>query len=167
MAQHEAFLRTSTALVGITSAMVLSGINIGTSLLFMPHLTALPIDTSAKIFDKLFHDGAKAVVPLAAASILSFTYLAYDTVPKRSEFAGAAGLVVATLLWTRVVVMPVNDRLIAIARGNAEARIGGGSRVAGGGRSEVEALLGSWKWMNYVRGFAALGAGLLALGAVL
>lgn len=167
MAQAQPILRTSTALVGITSAMVLSGINIGTSLLFVPHLTALPTETSTKIFDRLFHDGAKAVVPLAAASILSFAYLAYDTVPKRSEFAGAAGLVAATLVWTRVVIMPVNERLIAIARGKEEGRIGGGSRVAGGGRSEVEALLGSWQWMNYARGFGALGAGLLALGAIL
>lgn len=167
MAGPQPVLRTTTALLGITSALVLSGINIGTSLLFVPHLSALPTETSTKIFDQLFHDGAKAVVPLAAASILSFGYLAYETAPKRTEFAAATGLVVATLAWTQLVVMPVNERLIAIARGTGEGRIGGGSRVDGGGRSEVEGLLASWQWMNYVRGFGALGAGLFALSAVL
>lgn len=126
MADSSPVQRTTATLLGITSSFLLSGINIGTSLLFVPHLFTLPTETSTKIFDKLFDDGAKAVVPLAAASIASFAYLAYETPLRRSELAVAAGLVGATLVWTRVVVMPVNERLIEIARGKEEGKIGGG-----------------------------------------
>lgn len=156
-------IRTTATLLGITSTLVLSGINIGTSLLFVPHLPTLPIEDSTRIFAGLYHDGAKAVVPLAATSILSYAYLA-ATAPASRSWALAAGLVVSTLAWTRIVVMPVNKRLVDIARsGGGEARVGGGGRD---GMSEVEGLLESWCWMNYVRGGVALAAGMVALRAV-
>lgn len=196
-------LRTTTAVLGITSTLVLSGINIGTSLLFVPHLYAITTTTannpdeplpSARIFDGLYHTGAKAVVPLAAAGILSLGGLAassyyqyyYYYSPASSasspfssshlsrgaghlaatttataapalQLALAAGLVASTLVWTRVVVMPVNNRLVGLARGRAK-----GSDE----RGEVAALLRRWERMNYVRGFVALAAGVLALSAV-
>lgn len=159
-------VRTTTTLLGITSTFVLSGINIGTSLLFVPHLYGLPIETSTRIFDSLYHDGAKAVVPLAATSILSYSYLAYDLPLQRTELAVAAGLVVSTLAWTQMVVMPVNHRLVSIARMSGSGKVGSGDKVGDGGKSEVEGLLGSWRWMNYVRGLVALAAGLVALNAV-
>lgn len=177
-------LRTTTAVLGITSTLVLSGINIGTSLLFVPHLYAITTTTtnnpeeplpSARIFDGLYHTGAKAVVPLAAAGILSFAGLAAASshhlsghlttaaaaaaaaAPPTLQLAVAAGLVASTLVWTRVVVMPVNNRLVGLARGRAK-----GSDE----RGEVAALLRRWERMNYVRGFVALAAGVLALCAV-
>lgn len=167
-------IRTTATLLGITSTFLLSGINIGTSLLFVPHLYTLPIETSSRIFDSLYHDGAKAVVPLAATSILSYSYLAYTTTaaaaagatPKRTELVVAAGLVVSTLAWTQLVVMPVNHRLVSIARKGESGKVGGGEKVGGGGMSEVEGLLASWRWMNYVRGFVAMAAGLVALDAL-
>lgn len=169
MADHNS-VRTTATLLGITSTFVLSGINIGTSFLFVPHLYTLPIETSTRIFDSLYHDGAKAVVPLAATSILSYGYLAYTdaAAAKRTELAVAAGLVVSTLAWTQLVVMPVNNRLVSIARKGGSGKVGGGREsVAGGkGTSEVEGLLGSWRWMNYVRGFVALAAGVVALNAL-
>lgn len=190
--------RTTTAVLGITSTLVLSGINIGTSLLFVPHLYAITTTTannpdeplpSARIFDGLYHTGAKAVVPLAAAGILSLGGLAASsyyhasnanqhlsslssslphlgghpaaatttTTTQALPLALAAGLVASTLVWTRVVVMPVNNRLVGLARGRAK-----GSDE----RGEVAALLRRWERMNYVRGFVALAAGVLALAAV-
>lgn len=168
MAEYNNVGRTTTTLLGITSTLVLAGINIGTSLLFVPHLYTLPIETSTRIFDSLYHDGAKAVVPLAATSILSYTYLAayHATAEQRTELAVAAGLVVSTLVWTQLVVMPVNNRLVSIARKGGSGKVGGGEKAGGGGTSEVEGLLASWRWMNYVRGFVALAAGLVALNAV-
>lgn len=163
-------IRTTTTLLGITSTFVLSGINIGTSLLFVPHLYTLPIETSTRIFDSLYHDGAKVVVPLAATSILSYSYLAYTTAAaattKRTELVVAAGLVVSTLAWTQLVVMPVNHRLVRIARKGGSGKVGGGEKVGGGGMSEVEGLLASWRWMNYFRGIVALAAGVVALNAL-
>lgn len=176
MADHNP-IRTTATLLGITSTFVLSGINIGTSLLFVPHLYTLPIETSTRIFDSLYHDGAKAVVPLAATSILSYSYLAYAGAgpvagagaaanAKHTELVVAAGLVVSTLAWTQLVVMPVNHRLVSIARQGGSGKVGGGEKVGGGGMSEVEGLLASWRWMNYVRGFVALAAGVVALNAL-
>jgi hypothetical protein len=171
-------LRSTASLVGITSTLMVSGFNISTSHLFVPHMYKLDTQLSTRIFDHLYHDGLKVVVPLAAAGIASFSYLAYTSPSpslspspspyagvlgtsfrKRPVFALAAGLMVATLAWTRVVIMPVNERLISIAR-EAGAR----DKVSVG---DVEDLLRRWWWMNYVRGAGALAAGVLALAASL
>lgn len=164
--------RGTSAILGITSTLVLSGINIGTSLLFVPRMYTLPIATSTAIFDKLYHNGAKVVVPLAGLAITSFGYLSYSALASSDQYhhngtgdhgagavlAVAAGLVVSTLAWTRVVVMPVNNQLVDMAH-DAHLRERAGPKV-------VETLLRKWRWMNYVRGFIALGAGVLALTAV-
>ncbi|KAG6357168.1 hypothetical protein INS49_015045 [Diaporthe citri] len=175
-------LRPTASLVGITSTLMLSGFNISTSTLFVPLMYKLDKQTSARMFDRLYHDGIKVVVPLAAAGITSFGYLAYTSpspspspvggvgvgvgagvlgtgLSKSLAFSVAAGLVVATLAWTRVVVMPVNERLISVAR-----EVGAKDKVSAG---DVEALLRRWWWMNYVRGAGALAAGVLALAASL
>lgn len=164
-------LRSTASLVGITSTLLLSGFNISTSHLFVPLMYRLDKQTSARMFDRLYHDGIKVVVPLAAVGITSFGYLAYTSpspspvgvlgtgLSKRPAFALAAALVVATLAWTRLVVMPVNERLISIAR-----EVGAKDKVSAG---DVEALLRRWWWMNYVRGAGALAAGVLALAASL
>lgn len=172
-------LRSTASLVGITSTLMLSGFNISTSHLFVPLMYKLDKQTSARMFDRLYHDGMKVVVPMAAAGITSFSYLAYSSpspslagvdfgvgsgvigtsLGKRPAFALAAGLVVATLVWTRVVVMPVNERLVSFAR-----EVGAQDKVSAG---DVEALLRRWWWMNYVRGAGALAAGVLALAASL
>lgn len=181
MADNTTLLRSTASLVGITSTIMLSGFNISTSHLFVPLMYRLDKQTSSRMFDRLYHDGIKVVVPLAAAGIASFGYLAYTSpapsdpatghgaaaqsvlgagiLGKRPAFALAAGLVVATLVWTRVVVMPVNERLISVAR-----EVGAKDKVSAG---DVEALLRRWWWMNYVRGAGALAAGVLALAASL
>lgn len=150
--QPTPLLLRSTTILGLTSTLLLSGLNLTTSLLFIPHLPPLPTETSTRIFTHLYHNGMKAVVPLAATGIASFCYLAYAT--NEPKLAVASGLVASTLVWTRIVVMPVNERLIAI------------SKTTSGTKEEVEGLLRAWSWMNYVRGFIALGGGLLALSAV-
>lgn len=178
-------LRNTATLVGITSAFTVSGFNLASSHLFVPLMYKLPASTSARMFDGLYHDGMKAVVPLAAVAIASFSFSAYSSdgggggggtkppslfllgsvVPmlrRRAAFAAAAGAVVAMLAWTRVVMMPVNERLLGVSRG-AGARAGAKATP----EEEVEGLLRRWRWMNYVRGFGALVAGLIALGATL
>lgn len=159
-------IRGTTAVLGITSTLVLSGINIATSLLFVPRMYPLPIATSTAIFDKLYHNGAQVVVPLAGVGITSLAFLSYDGYQRHNNsghggstaLGVAAGLVVGTLAWTKLIVMPVSNQLIGMAH-DAQRREDAGPAV-------VEALLRKWKWMNYVRGFVALGAGVLALTAV-
>ncbi|KAK2595823.1 hypothetical protein N8I77_013616 [Diaporthe amygdali] len=167
-------LRSTASLLGITSTILLSGFNISTSHLFVPLMYKLEKQTSARMFDRLYHDGLKVVVPLAATAITSFSYLSYTSSSSSSyssagvlgtslargpAFAVAAGLVTATLAWTAIVVMPVNQKLISIAR-----EVGAKDKVSAG---DVEALLRRWWWMNYVRGAGALVAGVLALAASL
>lgn len=166
-------LRSTATLLGVTSTILLSGFNISTSHLFVPLMYKLEKQTSARMFDRLYHDGLKVVVPLAATAITSFSYLSYTSSSSPSSSAGvlgtslargpafavAAGLVTATLAWTAIVVMPVNQKLISIAR-----EVGAKDKVSAG---DVEALLRRWWWMNYVRGAGALVAGVLALAASL
>lgn len=164
-------LRGTTAVLGITSTLVLAGVNIGTSLLFVPRLSTLPMASSTAIFDRLYHDGAQVLVPLAGVGIASFGYLSYyyhQSAPVLASshgsssfspvFGVAAGLVASTLLWTRTIIWPVNQRLIGMAR-DAERREMAGPNV-------VNEDLRRWRWMNYMRGFVALGAGVLALTAL-
>lgn len=169
MADTTTLLRSTATLVGITSTLMVSGFNMSTSYLFVPLMYKLEKETSARMFDRLYHNGLKVVVPLAAASITSFGYLAYTSPPSSAVAGGvlgtglanalAAALMTATLAWTRVVIMPVNQRLISIAR-----EVGAKDKVSAG---DVEALLRRWWWMNYVRGAGALAAGVLALAASL
>lgn len=169
MADTTTLLRSTATLVGITSTLMVSGFNMSTSHLFVPLMYKLEKETSARMFDRLYHDGLKVVVPLAAAGITSFGYLAYTSPPSSTVAGGvlgtglanalAAALMTATLAWTRLVIMPVNERLISIAR-----EVGAKDKVSAG---DVETLLRRWWWMNYVRGAGALAAGVLALAASL
>lgn len=166
MADH---IRGTTAVLGITSTLVLSGLSIATSLLFVPRMYPLPLATSTALFDKLYHNGVQVCVPLTVVAAAALGYLGHHSYHYHGASSSyhqydhrglsvAAALVLSTLAWTGLVVMPVNNRLLDMAH-DAHKREEAGPAV-------VEALLRKWKWMNYVRGFVALGAGVLALTAV-
>ncbi|KIX10059.1 uncharacterized protein Z518_01140 [Rhinocladiella mackenziei CBS 650.93] len=145
-------LRTTT-LLGLGSAIYLSGINFSASHLTLPILYRLPKDTSTSAFAELYSRGAYTVVPLAIFSTLCTGASAYLDPEKRVGYAIAAGLTFATLPWTQFAMMETNKNLIKISEETTVSE-----KKSDG---EVERMLRQWKWMNMVR------AALAAVGAVL
>ncbi|ETN41893.1 uncharacterized protein HMPREF1541_03832 [Cyphellophora europaea CBS 101466] len=141
---------TSLQAIGITCALLHSGISAGSSLLTLPILQRLPAGTALDIWTEFFDRGLAVVVPLAIASTVASATAAYLTPPKRNTLAAAGGLVISTLIWTALVMAPGIQRMILLNDSAAELE-----KAAAG---EVLALLKAWSWQNMVR-FALSGAG--------
>ncbi|KAL8797822.1 MAG: hypothetical protein Q9195_000174 [Heterodermia aff. obscurata] len=145
-------------LLGLTTSLLLSGINLGTSLLTMPTLYHLPPSTSTPIFRQLYVSGAATLVPLGIFSASCSAVAAYLH-PSQRPLLGSAALATGLQTpWTLLLMMGTNDRLSAIAGSGVEQE-----KVE---RREVEGLLKKWTWMNGVRGMMALVGGLAGLGAL-
>ncbi|OJD34463.1 uncharacterized protein BKCO1_23000136 [Diplodia corticola] len=152
--EPSALVRT-TAILGFSSSIYLSGIYFSSSQLTLPILYRLPSATSTSVFDEFYHRGAVTVVPLALASTLCSGLAAYLQPVGRATFACAGALTIATLGWTRLAMMGTIDALIAAAN---DERV----------REEMEAgevveKLKTWRWMNMVRAGLSLAGGMAGL----
>lgn len=138
--------------LGLTSTLILSGINFGASHLTIPLLYNLPIPISSRAFSSLYHRGAMTVVPITLFAGLNFGALAYLIPAQRITYAVAGIVPLSALAWTQLVMMGTNQRLCGFAEmGEAERE-----KVS---VQEVDELLARWRWMNFVRaGLAAVGA---------
>ncbi|KAM5515861.1 hypothetical protein FOXYSP1_02813 [Fusarium oxysporum f. sp. phaseoli] len=129
---------------GLTSSLVLAGINLGSSHLTVPLLYNQPTSINTPFFKDFYTRGAVTLVPLALFSGASSGVVAY-LVPAQLALDGA---------W----MMATNNRLNDIAASSVEQE-----KV---GRDEVVALLKKWRWMNIVRGLLAFTGGLSAILAL-
>ncbi|KAI4240236.1 MAG: hypothetical protein L6R40_005265 [Gallowayella cf. fulva] len=144
--------------LGLTSSIFLSGMNLGTSYLTIPTLYPLPPSISTPIFHQLYIKGALSLVPLGLFSASCSAIAAYLLPAQRQLWATAALATVAQTPWTLLVMMKTNDRLNAIAASKTEQEKAS--------REEVEGLLRRWAWMNGVRGLLAMAGGLLGAWAI-
>lgn len=151
-------LRTTTGL-GILASLILSGIGLGTSHITLPFLYPLAPSTSTPLFTQLYHRGAATIVPLGLFGAFCLGASAYLDPEKRTAYAIAGLATLSQLLWTLVVMMGINQRLLAIA-GDGRIR----EKVD---HAEVEGLLRKWKWMNNVRAGMALVGGVVGLCTVM
>ncbi|EXJ80036.1 hypothetical protein A1O3_08322 [Capronia epimyces CBS 606.96] len=149
-----AILSTS-ALLGLSTSLYLSGVHFSASQLTLPILYRLPAATSTSIFTELYYRGAKTIVPLALLSSLSTGLAAILDPERRVGYAVAAGLTLATLPWTRLAMTGTIETLIGLSN-DAAAR----EKVQDG---EVEGLLRRWNWMNLVRSVLDGMGGIVAL----
>ncbi|KAF8847928.1 DUF1772-domain-containing protein, partial [Acephala macrosclerotiorum] len=139
----ETTIRTSQIL-GLTTSLLLSGINISASLLTLPTLYSLPPSTSTPIFSQLYYRGAASLVPLGLFSASCSLLTAYLHPAQRTLWAIAGVATLSQTPWTLLVMMPGIKRLNGIAESEVERE-----KVR---REEVEGLLRQWTWMNFVRG---------------
>ncbi|KAK7894139.1 hypothetical protein LTR67_006842 [Exophiala xenobiotica] len=146
----------TTSFLGFTSSIWLSGIYYSQSHLTIPLLYDLAEDTSASIFQDLYHSGAKLIVPIVLTSVLSSGTSAYLDSEKRVPYAIAALATIGTLIWTRTVMMGGIERLIALAKNEPRLR----EKMQPG---EVVELLKQWRWMNMVRAALAGIGGIVGL----
>jgi hypothetical protein len=146
--------------LGLSSSLILSGINFGASHLTIPLLYNLPVPTSTRLFSSLYHRGAITLVPLTLFSGLNFGTLAYLIPSQRLTYAIAGASTLSALAWTQIVIAPTNKRLCEVSEmGDVETE-----KVKG---EEVDELLRRWKWMNFVRSGLALAGGLVGFSALL
>ena len=148
----------TTQILGLTSSIFLSGVNIGASVLTLPILYTRPIATSTPIFHELFTRGAVTLVPLAILSATCSATAAYLLPSQRTLWTIAALATITQIPWTLIVMMSTNNRLVGIAGSKAEQ-----AKVS---KEEIVVLLKRWTWMNAVRGLFALVGGLVGALAV-
>ncbi|KAL8868933.1 MAG: hypothetical protein Q9174_004654 [Haloplaca sp. 1 TL-2023] len=149
----------TTQTLGLTSTLILSGINFGASLLTLPILYTRNPSISTPIFHELYTRGAVSLVPFGIFSATCSALTAYLLPSQRQLCATAAIATASQTPWTLLVMKGTNDRLNGIAGDKLEQE-----KVD---RDEVVGLLKSWTWMNVGRGLLALGGGMVGLWAVM
>jgi hypothetical protein len=158
MGSPQAFLAAKA--VAIPLSLIASGYGICASHNIVPRLYPEPVSVATPIFAHVFFTGGSFVVPTALTSVLASAYLAYSLPRQRRLWTIAAGSTLLTLVWTRIVMIPGINRLIAIS---LDAALQAKSEASG----EHLPLLKAWVVQNYVRsamffvgGFAGLWASL-------
>ena len=154
----DTIIRT-TQVLGLTSSIFLSGINIGTSVLVVPILYTRSTSISTPIFYELYTRGAATLVPIIIFSASCSALVAYLDPSRRTLWAIAAMATIAQLPWTLLGMMKTNNRLNTIAASKNEQEKASEEEVVG--------LLRQWAWMNIVRGLLALVGGLAGVWAVI
>jgi hypothetical protein len=148
--------------ISVPLAFVAAGYGLCASHNILPRLYPEPVGISTSIFAHVFRIGGSFVVPTALSSVLTSAYLAYRLPAQRRLWTIAAGSTLSTLAFTRIVMIPGINRLIAIS---VDVALQAKSEASG---EHVE-LLKAWVTQNYVRsamffvgGFAGLWASLTA-----
>lgn len=145
--------------LGMTSSIFLSGINIGASLLTLPILYTRPASISTPFFNEFYNRGAVTLVPLDIFSVSCSALVAYLLPSQRTLWTVACGTTFAQLPWTALVMMKTITRLNAIAASKDEQEKAS--------KQEVVALLRQWAWMNIVRGALAAFGGFIGVWAII
>lgn len=143
---------------GLTSSLVVAGINLGASHLTVPLLYQQSVATSTTFFKDFYIRGALTLVPLAILSGSASGLVAYLVPAQRTIWTAAAVATLSQIPWTVLGMMATNNRLNDIAATSAQQEKAS--------KEEVVELLKRWRWMNIFRGFLALTGGLLAVGAL-
>ncbi|KIV97331.1 hypothetical protein PV10_01093 [Exophiala mesophila] len=148
-------IRTTQAL-GLTTALVSSGISFCAAGLCFPPILPLPISESSRILASLFYSGGKLVVPLTITSAVCNGVAGYLVPQAWREYTVAAILALSIPIYTRVWMMPGINKLLRVSQMD-------GSAIQGVRREHVLQLLQEWASQTYIRGALALGAGLLGV----
>ncbi|KAF5675631.1 hypothetical protein FHETE_2481 [Fusarium heterosporum] len=143
---------------GLTSSLLLAGVNLGSSHLTVPLLYTQPTAINTPFFKEFYTRGALTLVPLSIFSGVSSGIVAYLVPAQRNLWTVAAVATMSQLPWTVLGMMATNNRLNDIAASSAEQEKAG--------QEEVVGLLKKWRWMNIVRGLLALTGGLSAVLAL-
>jgi hypothetical protein len=143
---------------GLTSSLLLAGVNLGSSHLTVPLLYNQPTSINTPFFKDFYTRGAVTLVPLAIFSGAFSGLVAYLVPAQRTLWTVSAVATLSQLPWTGLGMMATNNRLNDIAASGVKQE-----KV---GREEVMGLLKKWRWMNIVRGLLALTGGLSAVLAL-
>lgn len=154
-------LPTIAKSIAVPSGFLLGSYNFVFSQNVIPHLYTAPASISTPMFAKIFNIGGSTIAPIAASTILAYSYLSYSsTSTKKTIYATSAALTLSTLLLTMTVMKPGINRLIDISK---DSQLQSTAAVG----QEVNRLLKAWVSQNYFRASLHLTAGVLGFYAVL
>lgn len=149
-------MRTAQML-SVTSALLLSGANLGSSFITLPYLYSMPPPVSTVFFKDFYLAGKNTLVPLCIFSASCSALAAYLR-PEQRSLWGTAGIITASHVpFTILMLAGTNSRLCEIADSKTLQATAG---------KEVVALLKKWATLNTLRAGLALGGGLVGLWAV-
>lgn len=148
--------------IAVPTSFLLGSYNAVFSQNIIPHLYTAPPSITAPAFAKIYYLGGSTIAPTAAAAILSYAYLSYDSSnhTRRTLYATSGALTFGTLLWTMTAMSPGINRLIEISKDSQLLQKGGIDR-------EVTGLLKDWVAQNYFRSSMHLTAGVIGFYLVL
>jgi ABC-type multidrug transport system permease subunit len=146
--------------LALPTPFILAGYGASFSQNTVPLLYAVPSNIAAKVFEGVYHNGAKFIVPGALTTIACSSYLAYAVPSQRKFYIGTAAMVASTQLFTLGVMMGGIQRLIDISVASVA------EQEKADATGETVKLLKAWVWQNWVRVGLNLGAGLAAGWAV-
>lgn len=147
-------------LVSIPLAFTAAGYGLCASQNIVPRLYPEPVGVATPLFAHVFRTGGSIVVPAALTSVLASAYLAYSLPARRRLWTIAAVSTLVSLPWTRAVMIPGINRLIAIS---VDSALQAQSEASG----EHVALLKAWVSQNWVRTAMFFTGGLAGLMASL
>lgn len=159
--QPAATLGNAALVLGVSSSLLVSGIQLGATHT-VPLLYTLPVDTSTQLFSRVHRGNAKTGAPLAAFSATAFAISAYLFAGGEDRFnialAHATGLILSSLLWTRLAMKGVTRALL-----DASNQVKLADEMD---QAKMKHLLRKWKWMNLFKGGLTFGGGLIGLAAL-
>jgi len=106
----------ATTLAAPTLSLMAGTIYSTSSILFLPLLRPLSARTTLPMFSKLYHSGARLVVPIALAAAAvnaASAYFALDSTAT-NLFSTGSVLTLGTLAFTGTAMMGTNQRLLAL-----------------------------------------------------
>ncbi|CAK4033124.1 Hypothetical predicted protein [Lecanosticta acicola] len=139
-------LTTTCRFLSTPTAFLVAGYYASMSQNAVAVLLSQPPKTSLPLFSQIYHRGFAVVAPGALIATLAFAYLGYvddSKQQRRNLYAAAAGLCLAPLILTRLVMWEGIQRLL-------------GGEVA---EAEAKLLLESWIRGNWVRAGLMVAAG--------
>ncbi|EXJ61962.1 hypothetical protein A1O7_02394 [Cladophialophora yegresii CBS 114405] len=149
--------------VGVPAALLLGGYHFSLSHNIIPVLYGQPASVALSAFTPIYMTALTQVfLPAGFLSLTSFGTLTYkaENTTERFLYGTAAAMIVGFGVVTKFVIVPVAERLMFF-----EETTPLGSKF--GGNDEVVRLLKAFTSHNWFRVVFALGAGLIALYAVM
>lgn len=148
----------TTQVVGLTSSLVLGGINLGASNLTLLILYTRHPSSSTPIFNDLYTPGASSLAPLCLFSTYCLRTASNPGSSPPTPWVIASAATFAQLPWTLLVMYNTNKKLNAIASSKTQQEKASKEEVAG--------LLRQWAWMNFIRGLWAVAGGCIGVWAL-
>ncbi|PSK54034.1 hypothetical protein C1H76_3231 [Elsinoe australis] len=146
---------TSLQALGLSAAFILSGFSAGISWTTLPATYRISPSAALPIFKDVFYEGGAFVVPFGVLNLLITGAAAYRNAEQRIPLSIAAALLVAPIVFTRIVMFPGIQKLLAFEQSSPE------TQTANAG--EIIKLLKAWSAQNYARAGMFFVAGSIGL----
>ncbi|PNS21385.1 hypothetical protein CAC42_1164 [Sphaceloma murrayae] len=146
---------TTLQALGLSAAFITSGFSFGVSWMVLPSTYNINPSVALPVFKNVFFKGGAFVVPMGFMTALTTGTAAYRNPEHRALLSLATVLSLGPLIFTRLVMMPGINRLLAFEQSAAQNQ--------GIDARQVTQLLQAWNAQNLVRAGLSFTAGALGV----